>query len=213
MAGLAGVPGAELLARILKGASESADAADQTVSVETLRKDIVEQLSEIGHRIIVIIDDLDRLEPAEAVEITRLIRAVADFPNIVYVLCYDRVILARSLQIALSIENGHAYLDKIVQVSFRVPQPEAFDLRRWLFEDCIRLYSATTSSALDEDATAQLSTACDLEGGSIDTPRDVVQILNAVKLYWPPIKDDSYFPGLVWLKIINVKDVYFYHWI
>ena len=174
-----------MLGSLLKDASEAAAALDREVSVETLRNEIVDQLSEIGNRIVVIIDDLDRLEPAEGAEITRLIRAVADFPNVIYLLCYDRSIFARSLQTALSIDDGSAYLDKIVQVSFRVPQPEAFDLRRWLFEDCTHIFFATTDTVLDADATSQLSTVCDLEGGYIQTPRDFVQILNALRLYWP----------------------------
>jgi predicted KAP-like P-loop ATPase len=42
---------------------------------------------------IILLDDLDRLEPAQAVEVVRLVKSVADFPRFRYILCYDKSVL------------------------------------------------------------------------------------------------------------------------
>jgi predicted KAP-like P-loop ATPase len=80
----------------------------------------------------VTIDDLDRLEPGEAVEILRLMRAVADFPNVVYIACFDRDVLADAVANTLHIEDGSSFLEKIFQATVTVPSPDGFDLRHWL---------------------------------------------------------------------------------
>jgi predicted KAP-like P-loop ATPase len=64
---------------------------------------------------LIFIDDLDRLEPKEVSEVLRLIRAVADFPNITYVLSYDPKIIADTVSRALQVEDGEAFLEKIVR--------------------------------------------------------------------------------------------------
>jgi energy-coupling factor transporter ATP-binding protein EcfA2 len=74
---------------------------DKGISLDDENKKIREELKRMEGKIVVFIDDLDRLEPNEIVEVFRLMRAVLDFPNIVYVLCYSRKIIAQSLSIAL----------------------------------------------------------------------------------------------------------------
>ena len=61
----------------------------------------------------------------------RLIRAVADFPDVIYVLSYDPHVVASVLKKAVQVDDGAAFLEKIVQINIRVPRPEAFDLRSW----------------------------------------------------------------------------------
>lgn len=47
---------------------------------------------------IVMLDDLDRLEPAQAVEVIRLVKSVADFPRFRYLLCYDKAVLSEAIR-------------------------------------------------------------------------------------------------------------------
>ncbi|ARJ44370.1 hypothetical protein B1H58_20325 (plasmid) [Pantoea alhagi] len=79
---------------------------------------------------IILLDDLDRLEPAQAVEVVRLVKSVADFPRFRYVLCYDKAVLSQAIKRGLGVDDGELYLQKIVQISFSLPRPESFDLRR-----------------------------------------------------------------------------------
>lgn len=72
----------------------------------------------MDQRIIVLIDDIDRLRREEVRELVKLVRLTGDFPNIVYVLAFDR----KRVELALGDddETGRAYLEKIVQVGFDV---------------------------------------------------------------------------------------------
>jgi len=62
-----------------------------------LKSEIIKYLSKRNKKIIIIIDDIDRLNEREIKEIFRLVRVNADFPNTIYVLAFDRKIVEANL--------------------------------------------------------------------------------------------------------------------
>jgi hypothetical protein len=101
-------------------------------SVLNEREELKRALLKAERRILVLIDDIDRLEPREINEVLRLVKLVADLPGVVHVLGYARERVATSLE-ALGHDDGNAYLEKIVQASIAVPPVSRDRLRRmWL---------------------------------------------------------------------------------
>jgi hypothetical protein len=185
-------------------------------SVSKRKAELVDALRLFSRRVVVFIDDLDRLEPREASEILRLIRAVADFPNIIYVLSYDPQIMAQILSKAVQVDDGAAFLEKIVQVSFRVPRPEAFDLRRWLQAEVYRLFPGPFDAArADEGSLRQrLARAIDIQGGRyLRTGRDLVRVLNALRLHAIPVQHFIDVADMVWLQLVRIGNPDFYSWV
>lgn len=214
LASVVGIPGSELAAKGLEVTSQLLDGVPSSKPLSTQRSELFDALEALGHRFVVLVDDLDRLEPAEAAEITRLIRAVGDFPNVVYLLCYDKDVLAKSLKKALGVADGHDFLRKIVQVSFRVPRPEEFDLRRWLLSECFELYQSVHGQSLSkEDVAERLAQVCDKEGGFLQTPRDIALILNALRLVYPPVANKVDFADICWLQIVRTTNENLYRWV
>jgi len=175
-----------------------------------LKADLAKALKALDHRIIVTIDDLDRLEPSETLEVLRLVRSVADLPNIVYLVCYDSEVIARNIKQAANVDDGHAYLEKVVQLTIMVPQPEAFQLRYWFAEELKAL-----AGTLSEETGMRLRTVADLEGGKqLGTPRAVNRALDAIRLLWPPLDEVGLdFADLVWLQLIKDANPRLYRWI
>lgn len=99
-------------------------------SLSEKREQINDLLLKVGRRIVVMIDDIDRLEPNEVREIFRLVRLVGDFPGIVYLLSFDRT----TVEGLLSQEPGagRRYLEKIVQLPYDLPEPDGAALERVL---------------------------------------------------------------------------------
>lgn len=98
-----------------------------------LKRKIEKKLNSSSKKIIIFIDDLDRLNKSEILQIFSLIKAVANFPNIIYVLSCDKNVLCDILEIEQGIA-GDRYLDKIVQLSIDIPFPETNLLTDFLFE-------------------------------------------------------------------------------
>ena len=99
-------------------ALSNTDLSRREKTTAELRRDIENRMAKLGVSFIVLIDDLDRLEPAQAIEILRMVRSVADFARLRYVMCYDREVLAHAVETALEVQNGALYLQKIIPLSF-----------------------------------------------------------------------------------------------
>jgi predicted KAP-like P-loop ATPase len=76
-------------------------------------------------------DDIDRLTVEEIGRLFWLVKMVADLPNVVYVLVYDRDVVVRALD---SLFDGHglAYLERIVQATVDLPLPGPRAVKREL---------------------------------------------------------------------------------
>lgn len=97
------------------------------------KKKITRNLEKSKFKYIVFIDDIDRLNNKEIRLLIQLIKAVCNFPNVVYVLAFDKTIVADALKEEQSID-GYAYLEKIIQLSVDIPEIETDDLQQYLLQ-------------------------------------------------------------------------------
>lgn len=216
LSGAAGVPYADPAGAAVERVGDVAKELFSSKSLAARKAELVAALRLLSRKIVIFVDDLDRLDPREASEVLRLIRAVADFPNVIYVLSFDPQIVASTLQRAVQVDNGSEYLEKIIQVSFRVPRPEAFDLRRWFQEEVNKLFqdelAANTSLQMPQDR--RLSQAIDIQGGRyLETPRDIVRALNSLRLHAVPVRNRVDIADMVWLQLVRLGSPSLYAWI
>lgn len=213
-----GIAGAK---SISTGLSAGQGAASRLLSENSLKRDkgsLQTELARLNRKIVVFVDDLDRLEPTEALEVLRLVRAVADFPNIVYVLCYSRTIVAENLETALGVSagKGSAFIEKIVQGTFAIPKPEAFDLRRMFRQELLEMYPDILVG--DEPSKRavkdRLAIVIDVEGGrTLQTPRHIARVLNSLRFYATPVLQKIDLADMVWLQLIRGRCPELYDWI
>lgn len=104
-------------------------------------------LRKLGRPIFVVIDDVDRLSADEIRLLFQLVKANADFPNLVYLLLFQRDIVERSLDSPPAIK-GREFLEKIVQVGFDIPRIERIRLEKVLFAGLDELLSEPEVSKL-----------------------------------------------------------------
>jgi hypothetical protein len=211
LASLAGlvVPGAGIFAEALSKVAQAGNDLKSGPSLSEMKDKLSSSLGGLGRKIVVSIDDVDRLEPMEVIELLRLVKSVADFPNITYLLCYDIDVLSDNIKTALGIHSGTAYLEKIVQFSVHVPTPEVFDLRHWFSRALLPLLPA-----LSNETRKRLEAVVDIQGGRyLQTPRSVVRALNSLRVTVPAIGDVVDIPDLVWLELIKLGNPGLYRWI
>lgn len=115
-------------------------------SIIELKSEIKKALSERNKKIVIVIDDIDRLNQSEIKQIFRLIRVNADFPNTIYLLAFDRKIVEKNLEEQVGV-SGKDYLDKIVQVNFDVPFAKPSKIAAFLFKELDRILSVLPESA------------------------------------------------------------------
>ena len=101
---------AKLLGKYLSRRREGSATRRQTLEAE---------LAQLDAPIVVVLDDIDRLSTQEIREIFKLIRLTASFPNVLYVVAFDR----HRVEEALGEDGvkGRDYLEKILQVAVDLP--------------------------------------------------------------------------------------------
>jgi len=118
-----------ILEKLAVALSDLADA--HAKSLEELRSDIEKELRKLNAPIIVFIDDVDRLTKEEIKLLFQLVKANLRFPNLVYVLLFQKNIIENALQ-EITADFGTEYLRKIVQVEFDIPQASSRQMQNML---------------------------------------------------------------------------------
>jgi hypothetical protein len=91
--------------------------------LSVLKRAAAEALAEIPFPILVVMDDLDRLTQTELLLILQLVKANADFPNVIYLLLAQRGSVVKALE-AIAPKQGDEFLEKIIQVPLNLPRVE-----------------------------------------------------------------------------------------
>lgn len=115
-------------------------------SINETKKDIIEILKKRSPKLVIVIDDIDRLSTQEIRQIFRIIRTNADFPNTIYLLAFDREVIEKNLEVQVGI-SGHDYLEKIVQVNFTLPCVSESKIHNYFFQELEQLLQVLPESA------------------------------------------------------------------
>ena len=150
-----------------------------------LKTEITDALKKQKKRILVLIDDIDRLTFDEIRQLFRLIKAVADFPNVVYLLAFDKKVVIKALGQMQNLP-GEEYLEKIVQVPFELPLPDKVSLRNLLFERLDAILAGTPKELCDNFVNVYF----DGIDHWINTPRDIVRLTNTLSVTYPAVKGE-----------------------
>lgn len=138
-------------------------------------------------RILVIVDDIDRLVAEEIRQVFRLVKSVANFPNITYLLAFDKDVAIKAIS-DLQHTSGEDYLEKIIQVPFELPAPDAVALRKLLFEHLDHILDGTPKGLFDQTYWGNVY----YEGIDhfIFTPRDVMRLTNTLRVTYPAVRGE-----------------------
>ena len=154
----AGKTGQELLNSLAKDFSEGKDdAADTVDSLKNVFQECVDYAIKRDRkdRVVVFIDDLDRLNPVKAVELLEVLKVFLDCENCVFVLAIDYAVVSSGVKEKygdlIGTDKGRQFFDKIIQVPFKMPVAH-YQVRKFVVE----MLHQTDPSFTDDDTTADI---------------------------------------------------------
>jgi hypothetical protein len=153
------------------------DLLQERPSLHQQREELVGLLSSATERIVVMVDDIDRLEAGEVRQLMRLVRLVGDFPKVVYLLAYDSRRVTRALSDDGDLSEGRRYLEKIVQLSYQVPEIRPGELSKLLDE---QVSAVLGSERMPEDETRIAGLVTSVLDPLVTTVRDVRRYVNVL---------------------------------
>lgn len=187
---------------IAEGASSFFTSAD----IEELRTRIEEALEQEKKRVVILIDDIDRLEKNEIYSIFRLVKLTGDFKYTAYVLAFDKEMVSAALQDRYSAGNqnaGKSFLEKIIQVPLQLPLIDSIDLRLHCFNG-IENALATAELELSEiEAQKFVNNFTNLEK-LLTTPRQAMLYSNTLTFALPLLKGEANTVDLMLIEALRV---------
>jgi predicted KAP-like P-loop ATPase len=184
-----------------KGMEWLAGLIEQDESVETLHAELSKALREQKKRFLIVIDDIDRLSPDEALLIFRLVKSVGRLPNVMYLLVYDRPLAERIVSERYPSEGPH-YLEKIVQAGFELPDPSPLDVQQHL----LSLIESICGAPAEADLVRFMNIFYEGISPAMRTPRDVTRFTNSLSVSWPAVAgevDRADFLALEMLRLLH----------
>ena len=156
-------------------------------NVIKLKMEIAEELRKQPRRIFVTVDDIDRLNPDEIRQLFGVIKSVADFPNVVYLLTFDKKVVIEALRESQGI-SGENYLEKIVQFPFELPLPDRSSLYRLLFARLESIMAGTPEGLFDQTYWGNVF----MRGIEhfISTPRKINLLTNTLSVTYPAVQGE-----------------------
>ena len=210
---LSGIPGLPLVVSGIRSGSQfvakrNQRKIDEINNINTQRKNLCEKLKNLSAKLIIIIDNIDRLTGTEIRQIFQAIKAVSDFPNIVYILAYDQRIVEDALEFefhqhySTTPESGREYLKKIVQFSMPVPDTTPY-LKKYTEDIILELNDRTSSQMRYENPFLEERWNRLYQYGLsplLKTPRDIIRLHNTLILI-----SASFNQNLDYLDLISIQ--------
>lgn len=129
-------------------------------------------------RLVIFIDDLDRLHPGKAVELLEVLKLFLDCDNCVFVLAIDYAVVSQGVKQKygelIGEEKGKSFFDKIIQVPFKMPVAQ-YNVKNYVLSSMQALGITITDSEVESYVKLiQRSVGCN--------PRAMKRLFNAFLL-------------------------------
>lgn len=177
-------------------------------SIDKVREQVAKDLQNLEMPILVMIDDIDRLQPDELMLVLKLVRLVGCLPNVYYLLAYDEmtvlnVILGTTL-VANDTTRSREYVEKMVQVKFDLPPLHWISAAK-LLDEILSDICARHQITLDEGDEARLASAYRVH---LDThlrqPRQIKRFCAQLETQYPLVRNEVDFVDFVIMTYIRV---------
>ena len=162
--------------------------AGSDATIGALRKQLSELVVEIEQRdtnpykkIIIYVDDLDRIEPKNAVAILELLKNIFSVPNCVFILAIDYQVVVKGLEHKFGRQTAEnewefrAFFDKIIQLPFMMPMGQ-YNIGKYV-NNLLLSIGFIEGDGLDEHAIREIIIRT--IGGN---PRSIKRLVNSVSL-------------------------------
>ena len=183
------------------------DLGGDKLTLDSLKGKVNETIKRVNFKVVVFIDDLDRLDKEEIYTILKLIKLNANFSNFIFIVNLDSAQVAKAIKHRYgdNIDDGRSFLEKIINIPIHLPRIEEEDLKEFFRE---KLFQVKTNLGINnterfEDEFKQI----DMEFSSsyFSSPREIIKVLNSFFIGAFAIAEEINLRDLFWIEFIKIK--------
>lgn len=191
-----------------------------TNSSSILKYRISQILKKSGKRLLILVDDLDRLDTEEVLQVFKMVRNSVNFGNVIFMLAYDRSYLDK----AIRKQNKHRadkFLEKIVSSEFSLPPIRRRELKNKFIQELELLIDRSEEATYRsrEELKSEAKTAIEstqlfyvsefnnreVLDGVIRNSRDISRVINGLKVNLQDALGNVILKDFIYLEIIRVQ--------
>lgn len=174
------------------------------IDLEGQKDHLSQSVQDFGRPIVVIIDDIDRLPPKDIRTMFQLVKAIAAFPRVTYLLAFDPAPVDEALRFGRTYRSGRDFRDKIVQANLPLPRVR-YSARRAFFESLLNERLAAWKITLSQAEHERLARAIPLALAALRTPRDMKRALNKALLAAETVRGEVNFADVLVFETLHSK--------
>ena len=189
----------------LQFSSKHDESKDMMYSIMDIKEDLTNFLKDLDYKLVIIIDDIDRLTDNEIQQIFILVKSLADFPNIIYILSFDKKVVLNSLN-SIQIYFPDLFLEKIIQVMIDIPKPRNYDVNKCIKQD---IFESLKFNNIHMEKSEFVSLIHYLSF-FFNNLRDLKRYINHLEFYLPLMKYEVYICDYLLILALQLfeNDVY-----
>ena len=187
----------------LRFISDVFDISHQSSTLQDKVSIIRNAILSIGKKIVVFVDDIDRLDSNELMEMLKLIRNISDFPKMYFVVAYDKSYLVNILKDKMA-HKELDFTEKIFQAEFHLPHCTIENLKDTLYY--------ALNDHIDNEFDRTVIHGCIfnekktiLSIGAITSLRDIKRLANSFYSSYSQLKGEVNARDLLLLEVLKVK--------
>lgn len=160
-----------------------------------------------GKKVVVFIDDLDRLGGKQIMEILRSINTVADYGGMTYVLPFDKRYVCSAVEECLPKgRSGDEFIEKVIQVPINLPALTQSKIDKVMTSKLSVLFSEYHVSVSQEEITRFQQLYYNGVNKYLSSPRDINKLINVLRFKIPITYGEINIIDTIILEIIRVFD-------
>ncbi|MFH6992120.1 P-loop NTPase fold protein [Flavobacterium sp. FlaQc-48] len=184
------------------------DMEGEKLTLDLLKDKVNNKIKLSNFKVVVFIDDLDRLDKEEIYTILKLIKLNANFSNFIFIVNIDSDHVAKAIKNRYGddIEDGHFFLEKIINIPIHLPKIEDADLREFFRKKLEQI--KVNLSLSNNTKTQEMFKEIDMEFSSdlFSSPREIIRVLNSFFLGAFAIGDEVNLRDLFWIEYLKIKN-------
>lgn len=171
---------------------------------------VIESLKAANKKILVVIDDIDRLTSEQIRQVFQLVSSVAKFPNTRYLLVFDKDIVVKSLA-KVQEGDGDDYLEKIIQIPIQIPELHKSKLHKTLFDRLNNILENNPNINFHSDHWQKIFPYC--VAPFITSLRDINRLSNSLQFKLTSIASEVDYADMIAITVLEISMPQIYEWI
>lgn len=182
------------------------DLSGEKITLDKLKEKVNEAIKKVNFKLLIFIDDLDRLDKNEIYTILKLIKLNANFDNFIFITTLDSEHVAKAIKDRYGDEkeDGILFLEKIINIPIHLPKIEEEDLK-FYFEKKLDEVSKKLGLNRDKEEEIRLIKQ-DLQLNLFKSPREIIRVLNSFFISAFGFETEVNLRDLFWIEFLKIKE-------